>query len=269
MKNSDQNEVAASVKPSPHLSIQKAFAILELLAEQSPRGVTEIASALKLEKSGLSRLLKSLAGLGYVVQTAERGQYQISPRILTLAQQFLEGDRLIQEAQPVLRSLAQEARATAHLGMLVQGHSMVVAKEPSPERIQVSTRVGVRIAPHASALGKVLLASMSDPDLARFARGTLTRYTEKTLVDPKKLIAAVEEVRRRGYSFETEEEHRGVGCIGAPVRDASGRWIAALSIAGPIQGTPFKLDPAHVAMLQRHADELSRRVSMTERKMAG
>jgi DNA-binding IclR family transcriptional regulator len=257
------------VKPSPHLSLKKAFRILELLAERSPRGVTEIAGEMKLDKSGVSRLLKSLAEMGYVVQTAARGQYQASPRIVALAQQFLAGDRLIQEAQPILRALAHEARATAHLAMIIDGQPLVVAKEPSPELIQVSTRVGAKIPAHASAVGKVLLASLDEAALARVLRRPLARFTDRTLADARTLREAIEEVRRQGYAFESEEEHRGVGCIGAPVRDATGRWIAAISIAGPLQGTPFRLDGAHLAMLLGRADEISRRVSLAEQKLAG
>src|SRR5688500_6232992 len=125
-----------------HLSLQKAFRILERLAESSPQGVTEIAAGLGLEKSGVSRLLKSLSEFGYVVQTTRRGQYAVSARVLGLAQQFLEGDRLTREALPLLRELAERARASAHLGVAVEGKTVVVAKQPSPEPIQVASRVG-------------------------------------------------------------------------------------------------------------------------------
>jgi len=60
---------------------------------------------------------------------------------------------------------------------------------------------------------------------------------------------------------ELEEEHAGVGCIGTPVRNALGRWIAAISVAGPLHGTPFKIDAAHQQLVVEKAAELSRRVT--------
>ena len=87
-----QKRPASRAPSNPFLSIQKAFRILELLAAHSPRGVTEIAAELGLEKSSVSRLLKALSELGYAVQSAQRGQYQVSPRILALAQHYLEDD---------------------------------------------------------------------------------------------------------------------------------------------------------------------------------
>lgn len=235
--------------------------MLELLAAHSPRGVTEIAAQLGLEKSSVSRLLKALSELGYAVQSAQRGQYQVSPRILALAQHYLEDDRLVKGAQPILHELAQEARATAHLAVLVSGDLVIVAKEPSPERIQVATRVGGRTPLHASALGKVLLANLPKKERVSLLTSPLSRYTDKTITDPRKLQKALDLVRAQGYALELEEEHPGVGCIGAPVRDAAGRWIAALSVAGPLQGTAFRVDEAHLQLVVSKAAELSRRVA--------
>ncbi|HVR82919.1 MAG TPA: IclR family transcriptional regulator [Planctomycetota bacterium] len=255
---------ATPMNIGPYHSLDKAFRVLELVAARSPRGVTEIADELGLEKSNVSRLLKTLSAMGYVVQSARRGQYQMGPRILVLAQGYLERDRIVVEAQPILRALAQEARATAHLGVIVEGQTIVVAKEPSPEQIQVATRVGARISPHASALGKVLLAGLPEATHTRALAGPLPRFTEKTITDRKKLLGILREVRRKGYAFESEEEHRGVGCIGAPVMDSSGRWIAALSVAGPLHGTPFRLNRSHLAMVLRKAKELSLKLSVAE-----
>jgi DNA-binding IclR family transcriptional regulator len=245
---------------SPYLSIQKAFRILELLASRSPRGVTEIAGELGLEKSSVSRLLKGLADLGYASPDERRGQYHGSARVLLLAQHYLEGDPLAREAQPVLRELAQAARASAHVAVLVAGDLVIVAKEGSPERIQVQTRVGGPTPLHASAMGKTLLAGLPEKDLAPRLAAPLERFTDSTITDPRKLRKSLDEIRARGYAFESEEEHPGVGCIGVPVRDPDGRWGAAMSIAGPLHGTPFKLDAAHLKLVTKAAAELSRRV---------
>jgi IclR family transcriptional regulator, KDG regulon repressor len=246
------------MKANLYLSLQKGFRILELLAGQGPCGVGDVAARLELENSNASRLLKSLAELGYVTQNTRRGQYQLSPRVLMLAQGYLEGERLLKEAQPVLEELAQAARASAHLGLMVDNHAIVVAKVPSPEMLQVASRVGGQIPLHASALGKILLASLSDAEFDKIA--SLPAFTPKTITSRKTLRETIDQVRRDGYAFESGEEHPGIGCIGAPIRDAAGQWIAAISVAGPLQGTPFQLDRAHLNLVLEKADDLSRRV---------
>ena len=245
---------------TPYLSIQKAFRIMELLAEHSPLGVTEISQQLDLEKSSVSRLLKNLCAMGYAVQNADRGQYQLSPRILVLAQRYQEGDRLVREAQPMLHELAVAVHASAHLGILVGRDLIVAAKEPSPGRIQVTTRVGGRMVLHASALGKVILAGQPENLYERLLDLPLTRYTRHTITDVNRLRKTLQEIRQTGYAIEAEEEDLGVGCIAAPVRDAAGRWIAAISVAGPIHGTPYKIDPAHWQTVIEKANELSHRI---------
>jgi DNA-binding IclR family transcriptional regulator len=254
-------QTAVATAANPYLSIEKAFRILEILSARSPLGVTEIADELGLKKSSVSRLLKALAQLGYAEVTAQRGQYGLGSRILVLAKGYLADDRLVREAQPILQELAMTLRASAHLAVLAGDDLVIVAKEPSPEHIQVTTRVGGRTPLHASALGKVLLADLPEKKRAALLGTRLTRFTEKTITDPRKLQRMLDEIREQGYAIELEEEHAGVGCMGAPVRNALGRWIAAVSVAGPLQGTPFKIDSAHQQLVVEKAAELSRRVT--------
>jgi DNA-binding IclR family transcriptional regulator len=249
-----------------YLSLHKGFRILELLAERSPRSVGEIADQLQLENSNASRLLKSLAELGYVAQNSRRGQYQLSPRVLMLAQGYMEGEQLLKEAQPILQELALAVRASAHLGVLVDNQAIVVAKVPSPEKLQVASRVGGQIPLHASALGKILLAAREDSDLEALLGKQLKAFTENTITNFKELRAALQQIRQIGYAFESGEEHPGIGCIGVPILDASKKWIAAISVAGPLQGTPFKLDNNHLQIVLEKSGELSRRLNHFDRQ---
>jgi DNA-binding IclR family transcriptional regulator len=178
-----------------------------------------------------------------------------------LAKGYLEDDRLVKEAQAILRELALALRASAHLAVLAGDNLVIVAKEASPEHIQVTTRVGGRTPLHASALGKVLLADLPEKKRTALLGQPLTRFTERTITDPRTLQKALDEVRERGFAVELEEEHVGVGCIGAPVRDSLGRWVAAISVAGPLHGTPFKINEANQQLVMVKAAELSLRVT--------
>jgi IclR family acetate operon transcriptional repressor len=256
------------MKLGTHRSMEKAFRILELLGSESPRSLAEIAGESGLGKSGVCRLLKSLAGIGYVVQAGDRGDYALSPKVLALAESYLAGDRLARESRAVLRALAGEARASAHLAVFAGGQALVLVKEASPEPIQVATRVGSPIPLHASAVGKVLLAALPEDERASVVRGPLERFTERTITDRRLVRAMLAEVRARGYALEAGEEHPGVGCIGVPVKDAAGRWIAALSVSGPLKGTPFRLDVRHIRLARRAAESISGRLRGPESRTA-
>jgi DNA-binding IclR family transcriptional regulator len=250
------------MKDGPYESLRRAFEVLELLATRSPRGVTEIAAALGMQKSGASRLLKALSGWGYVVQDIKRGQYESGPRVLALAEHHVQGDQLLRVSPPVMRELALATRASVHLAQVVADRMLVVAKEPSPETIQVASRVGGMLTPHASAMGKVLLAGLSEKDRVAFLKGPLERFTERTIVEPGRLARTLQEVRRRGFALESGEEHAGVGCIGVPILGRADRWIAALSVSGPLSGTPFRLDSLHRGLALKAAAEISRRLAL-------
>ena len=250
------------MKDGRYESLRKAFEALELLAARSPRGVTEIAAALGIQKSGASRLLKALSGWGYVVQDLQRGQYRSGPRVLTLAEHFVQSDHLLQIARPVMHDLALSTRASVHLGLVAADRMLVAAKEASPETIQVQSRVGGAIIPHASALGKVLLAGLGDKERAPFLKGPLARFTEHTVVEPRRIAQMIQDVRRRGYALESGEEHAGVGCIGVPIVGRADRWVAALSVSGPLSGTPFRLNARHRGLALQAGSEISRRLAM-------
>ena len=141
-------------------TVEKALKVLELLAAASPRGVSELAQAMQLEQSGVSRLLKMLAGLGYATQTGERGRYRLGPQVLYLGERYAQGNPLLRESATVLADLSQAARASAHLAIWSGQAVRVLAKAPSPERIQVASTIGATSELHASALGKVLLAPL-------------------------------------------------------------------------------------------------------------
>jgi len=238
-------------------TVEKTFRILELLATNAPLGVTEISIELGIEKSSVSRLLKTLFGLGYVVQSGHRGRYQLGPRLLYLGDCYLRENRLLKEAEPILQELAFATRSSAHLAVRVGEQLMVLAKEPSPERIQVASSIGSPVSPHASALGKVLLAGMDEKERQRFLPEELIPFTEHTIVDRRRLLEALDEVRRNGYALETSEEVMGVGCIAAPVRDSADRWIAALSVSGPLHGTAFRQDARSIELVVQKALALS------------
>jgi DNA-binding IclR family transcriptional regulator len=182
--------------------------------------------------------------------------------VLALAEHHVQGDQLLRVAPSVMRELALATRATVHLAQVVADRMLVVAKEPSPETIQVASRVGGWVTPHASAMGKVLLAGMTEKDRAPFLKGPLAKFTDKTIVEPFRLARELRDVRRRGFALEAGEEHAGVGCIGVPVLGRADRWIAALSVSGPLTGTPFRLDARHRSLAQKAAAEVSRRLAL-------
>ncbi|MNJ48186.1 Pca regulon regulatory protein [compost metagenome] len=88
---------------------------------------------------------------------------------------------------------------------------------------------------HASASGKVFLAHMPELELQSFLQNyKLTKLTENTITDKKKLLNNLQQIREQGYSVEDEEIEAGAYSIAAPVKDAAGQTIGTISIVGSL-----------------------------------
>ena len=87
--------------------------------------------------------------------------------------------------------------------------------------------MGRLVPAHGSALGKVFFAWGSLPLPAE----PYARLTEATASDAAGL--GLDGIRARGYATTVDELEPGLWAVAAPVRDGSGRVIAALSVSGP------------------------------------
>jgi DNA-binding IclR family transcriptional regulator len=221
-----------SSKPKSEYAIQtvmNALRMLEVFHTETEMGVSDLARRLDLHKNNAFRLLATLELAGYMQQTPETDLYHLGPRCLELGHAFARSHTLINQARPVLEELAETLGETAHLGVL-RGYEVVHLDGVLPQQLVLTgLRVGERLPAHCTALGKVLLAD----DASNIADRVFSRSTDSTVVDPAKLADELRAVALQGYAADLEEFATGLRCVAAPVRDASSRVIAAISISGP------------------------------------
>jgi IclR family acetate operon transcriptional repressor len=136
--------------------------------------------------------------------------------------------------------------------------------EPGERLVKARIRVGERLPVHCTALGKAILAFADEElraalELQRGADGRLDERTRATLVDREKLLEALGTVRARGFSVDLEECEEGLRCVAAPVLDADGRAVAALSLSAPaFRASPELLESRLAPQVMAAADRLSR-----------
>ena len=221
-----------SSKPKSEYAIQtvmNALRMLEVFHTETEMGVSDLARRLGLHKNNAFRLLATLELGGYMQQTPDTDLYHLGPRCLELGHAFARSHTLIKQARPILEELAETMGETAHLGVL-RGDEVVHLDGVLPEQLVLTgLRVGERLPAHCTALGKVLLADAPRDLIDR----TFDRHTDSTLVDPAKLADELRAVAIQGYASDLEEFAIGLRCVAAPVRDASARVIAAISLSGP------------------------------------
>ena len=245
-------------------SVERTLDVLELLGEGRERTLSECSDALDIPKSTLSGLLKALRRRGYVTRDRD-GRYRLGVQCLNLGNAFLEAVDIRTVALPVMREVSSRTQHTCTL-CVADGHlaAIVVATEGDTP-FRVLTRKAAYGELHTSAVGKCLLAGFDDSELEEHLREHgLRRFTRNTIASPEALERELEEVRRRGYAIDDEEEVEGVRCVGVPILDHAGRVLAALSISALAPQLAPSDAPALAEILAAASREISAQAGYVE-----
>lgn len=245
-------------------SVERALAILEILARSGEAGVTGIATKIGVHKSTAFRLVSTLEQGGLVEQSEDRGKYRLGMGILRLAGATTARLDVVQEARPICRRLASGTGETVNIAVLSDRAALYVDQVAGASSLQPHNWVGQHIPLHATSNGKVLLSGLTEDELSR-TLGSLPAYTDTTITTMRGLCRELDEVRQRGYATAVDELEVGLTAVAAPIRNAHGDVIAAISVSGP----SFRLDAGRVdavlPTLLEAAGEVSHRLGWGER----
>ena len=179
-------------------------------------------------------ILRTLAAVGFVEQDAETGKYQLGAALLHMGSSYLDGNELRTRALNWSDSLAARSGESVRIGTLHEATVLVVHHVFRPDDSRQALEVGALLPSHATAMGKVLLAS-NRYAAAELAAAELPRYTPATITDRAALERALHEVLERGWAADVEELVRASSR--SPRRSSTGRGVTvgAIGISGPVE----------------------------------
>jgi DNA-binding IclR family transcriptional regulator len=245
-------------------SVERALAILEILARTGEAGVTGLASEIGVHKSSAFRLVATLEKAGLVEQSEDRGKYRLGMGILRLAGATTARLDVVHEARPICRKLASNTGETVNIAVLSEHAALYVDQVAGSSSLQSHNWVGQHIPLHATSNGKVLLSGLADEE-RNATLGAMPAFTDHTITSKKQLLDELDRVRERGYATAVDELELGLTALAAPIRNAHGDVIAALSVSGPT----FRLDAPRIGLalpaLLGSAAEVSHRLGWGER----
>src|SRR5213080_4834107 len=179
-------------------SVDRAVAILDLLAVQGWQAGAEVARELHVHRSTALRLLATLERHGLVERDSRTAKYRLGRRLVQLASAVRGEADVRQAARPVCEALARALGETVTLDVL-DGHEIVPIEQATGSTSVVSVNwLGTRSPAHCTASGKVILAFAPADTRARLLQGPLERRTPRTLVDKAELEAQLAQVREAG-----------------------------------------------------------------------
>lgn len=278
------DSTASAPKPRRNASgLGRDIEILELLGTPDSYragglGVTQVAQLTGRDKAVVSRALSTLADSGLIERDDTTLRYLPGSRLYALAAHSASSS-LVHRSRDHLRRLTQLTRETSHLCVLRGGNVLTLVSELSPHEIRTTGWAGITTAAWRTPSGRALISDWDEASLSRWYAdhgqdhplvGALNPDVEPIgfpvpetpppgkarVTDLQSLLAELLRIRERGYSLSDEELELGVVAASAPVRDFSGRIVAAINVSAPKHRIGPRLE-ALGAYVARAADELT------------
>ncbi|MEU3605590.1 IclR family transcriptional regulator [Streptomyces sp. NPDC035033] len=244
-------------------AVTRAFDILELFLQgDGTLSAPEITRRLGLPRTTTHELVSTLAARNYLVPVPEQpGRFRLGVRTYQLGSRYAEQLDLAAEGRRVAHEIAEACGETVHVALLEDADVIYVAKVDSTRAVRMVSAAGRRLPAHCTAVGKMLLAMLPAAELDALLDGReLTAMTPESITDPDVLRAALAEIAVLGVAVEQRESNPDVSCVAAPVRDRSGRVVAALSVSVPVIRWDEDRENELTALAVRGAGELSARL---------
>ncbi|WP_082233576.1 IclR family transcriptional regulator [Halobacillus massiliensis] len=215
-------------------SADRVMSIFELLKDY-PTGLTpkDIAEKLSMPQSSTFHLVQTLCARHYLSVT-ERKTYKLGPKLIQVGTKALEIMDVNVEAQPYLRTLMEKTEETVFMAVMIEREMVYAAKVDNYRSVRTGAQIGMRKPLYCTGLGKAFLAFLPEEVSNEVLKDLeLVEVTKNTITDPELLKQQLVQFRRKGFAIDDEENETGLYCLAAPIYNAAGEMIAAVSVAGP------------------------------------
>ncbi|KHL19300.1 DNA-binding IclR family transcriptional regulator [Mumia flava] len=199
-------------------AVDRSLDVLELLATtRRPYALSEVARELEVPKSTMLGILRTMESRGWLVEAG--GAFALGPRSLVLGTAYADTDFVASRAGVLLDQVLASIGETVHLACLDGADVLYLAKRESTHPLRMFSAIGRRLPAHATALGKAMLATLSDEAIDELLPRPLPRLTDATLVEREDLFVDLRQTRSQGYAIDRGENADGIEC-----------WAVALDV---------------------------------------
>jgi DNA-binding IclR family transcriptional regulator len=247
-------------------SIEKAMEILLAFTPYNHEmGTVEISKKLGFHKATVSRILFILMGHGFLQQNPQTKKFMLGPSITNLGwaiNNFLNTN-LVHIAKSHIDDLRSILKETIVLEVLAGKSTVMAYIAEGPQQVRIAGTLGDRLPIHAAAGAKAILAFSPSEVRDSLINGEMPRFTPNTITDPEIFQRQLQDIRRRGFSFDNEEIDVGINAVGAPIFNYEEKPVAAIVVAGPSPRVSWDSDSPIVARLKDTAAKISAQLHYT------
>ncbi len=230
---------------SGHRTTERILDIMEWIGDHADACTfSDISSELDIPKSSLSPIIHTLLSRHYL-ESSDNQRFSVGFSAFRLGNCFLTQKNYLSLIEDILKDLTEKCKETSHYAILSDGDTCYIKKADSPQSIRMVSSIGNRLPAYGTALGKALLFDHTKEEIKKLYPDGLKPLTEKTVTDFDTLFRQLEEGKKTGFAYESEESNEYVRCIAVPIRK-EGRIAAAISISVPV----FRWDEEKEAMIR-------------------
>jgi IclR family pca regulon transcriptional regulator len=205
------------------LSVLRAFS-----RDRAEMTLSEMAAVTGLSPAVARRCLHTLVELGYVVKREKR--FLLTAEVMSFASAYLESMNLEQVVRPHLQVVRDETGDSSSMAVLSEPDVLYLLHVSTNRMVRLAAGVGTRFPAHATSLGRILVAHMPRERIDNYVANTpLNRFTDKTVIDRKRLAQILKQAARNDYASIQDELDYGIVSVAVPVRAGSGDVIAAIN----------------------------------------
>lgn len=234
-------------------TLVRGLEIIEAVAEGAA-SIQDVAAATELTYPTVHRLVSVLIDKGYLRMGEPRG-LTLGRKLMELGFAAHSRIDLVQEARPVLQALSAATLDTVHLAQREGLEVFYLDKLPGVRAVQISSRIGGRKPVISTGVGKALLLddSPSDWDALYEAEG----HRLPKSMDKPAWLAMMQAYRAQGFAYDLGEDEHVIRCVSAPLRDASGRVVAAISVSSTMDNMPEERMKSLIPVVMQAAADIS------------
>ncbi|WP_320194555.1 IclR family transcriptional regulator [Agrobacterium rosae] len=213
--------------------LAKGLKVIEAFSAEHPRlSISQAADIAGLDRATTRRCLLTLAELGYAAYDGKF--FTVTPKVLRLGTGCLATMPLPRIVQPLLDQLSERIGQSTSVSILDEAEIVYVARAAQRRVMSIALMPGSRLPAYCTSMGRVLLASLAEPDCQRILDiSHLEARTPRTLTDRQALMAELDRIRGRGYSLIDQEVEVGLRSIAVPIFNMRGQTVAALNVGLP------------------------------------
>ncbi|WP_063791787.1 IclR family transcriptional regulator [Bradyrhizobium valentinum] len=201
-------------------AIENAAEVLRLFGPgRLEMSVTDVSQLLRMPKSSASRLLKTMLQEGLLSRSENPPRYKVGNLLFEISRLYKLNSSLIDAVDEAVREISRETGHTGYVSILDGADVLVIRMHQGSHALRVFTPLGQRAPAFATALGRSLLARLSDDVVRSLHDEGVIPPSPRAPQSVDQLLTALDQPRRFGWAEAADEAIPGVGSISVSVAD--------------------------------------------------